>query len=205
MSDEIAVPPRQDNQQWLRWIQAQYGGPACIRRGKRLHDALAQLEQSLARFRQPGHDDDWLAMVRIRLGQLHALAGDWSKLEPLLDADSLRIVQQLYTDLQPQLRLPPAPDPRPDVLRTALQELQGAIAFFNRRWLRHLQSLDLSFYERLIADYNRYYLLEKECLLQSPRLARLGFQPLPSLTWQSLLGRFPLLPMPRLRNETSEH
>jgi hypothetical protein len=205
MSDEATIPPRQEGHEWIRWIQAQYGGPAFIRRGKRLLDALHELEQSLARLRQPGHDEDWLAMVRVRLGQLYALAGGWKNLEPLLDSANLHIIQQLYGDLQPQLRLPPSPDPRPAVLRSALRELQEAITYFNRRWLRHLQNLDLSPYQRLIADYNRYYVLEKECFLQSPRLARLGFKPLPPLSWQSLLERFPLLPVPQLREQKPHH
>ncbi|GBD35346.1 hypothetical protein HRbin36_00458 [bacterium HR36] len=198
MSDEAMIPPRQQGQEWVHLIQAQYGGPAFIRRGKRLADAFQQLYQSLARFRQPDHEDDWLAMVRLRLGRLKALAGDWSQLSPWLPPSSISLLKHLEQQLSPRLHLPPAPDPRPTVLFSALRELLESIRRFNRRWLRYLQNLDLTPIQRLIDEYNRYYLLEKECFLQSPRLARLGFQPIPPLTWTDLLDKFPLIPEPQL-------
>ncbi|HVS34068.1 MAG TPA: hypothetical protein VMS17_00705, partial [Gemmataceae bacterium] len=43
--------------------------------------------------------------------------------------------------------------------------------------------------------YNRYYLLEKECALRSPRLARQGYRPLAPLTVQELEALMPPLPM----------
>lgn len=200
MSDESVIPPRQEGREWVCLIQAQYGGPAFLRRAKRLADALTQLDQELARLRQPDSQDDWLAMVRLRLGLLKALAGDWAQLLPWLTPPSVQLLQQLDQQLAPRLRLPPTPDPRPAVLLAALHELISSIRHFNQRWLKHLQSIDLSRIQQFIDEYNRYYVLEKECFLQSPRLARLGFQPLPPLTWQDLLKKFPLLPEPELRH-----
>jgi hypothetical protein len=197
--EEVSIPSRQEGREWVGLIQAQYGGPAFIRRGKRLAEALEQLYQSLARLRQPGSEEDWLMTVRWRLGQLKALAGDWAPLGRWLEPAALALLQQLEEQLAPRLRLPPSPDPRPAVLFAALQDLLESIRFFNERWLRHLQSLDLSPIQQLIDDYNRYYLLEKECFLQSPRLARLGFRPHPPLTWRDLLQKFPLLPELQLR------
>lgn len=203
MTDEPAIPPRQEAQEWVRLIQAQYGGPAFVRRGKRLAEALAQLDAQLAQLRQPDSTDDWLAMVRIRLGQLKALAGTWAALLPWLEPDSIALLQELEHYLTPRLRLPPPADPRPRVLLQALRELIRSIRRFNHRWLRYLQNLDLTHIQRLIDEYNRYYVLEKECFLQSPRLARLQFQPMPNLTWRDLLGKFPLLPEPKLRNQAT--
>ncbi|MCS7016348.1 MAG: hypothetical protein NZM42_09580 [Gemmatales bacterium] len=198
MSEETIIPARQEGQEWLCLIQAQYGGPAFVRRGKRLADAVVNLHQSLARLRQPDSEDDWLAMVRLRLGQLRCLAGDWTQLNFCLQPGSLSILEHLEKQLAPRLRLPLPPDPRRHVLLTALHELIHSIRRFNTRWLRYLQNLDLSSILLLIEEYNRYYVLEKECFLQSPRLARLGFQPMPRITWQDLLREFPLLPEPEL-------
>jgi hypothetical protein len=47
--------------------------------------------------------------------------------------------------------------------------------------------------------YNRYYLLEKECALRSPRLARQGFVRLPAVTVDDLAAQLPPLPVPQLR------
>ena len=85
------------------------------------------------------------------------------------------------------------------VLRAALDELIESLEHFNRRWLEHVRGLDLGPLNALRADYNRYYLLEKECAVRSPFIARQGWQPLPPLTLQTLLAVLPPLHVPILR------
>jgi hypothetical protein len=53
----------------------------------------------------------------------------------------------------------------------------------------------------VIEHYNRYYVLEKECVMGSARLAARFFTPIPSLTVDRLLRDHPLLPVPRLRHD----
>ena len=45
--------------------------------------------------------------------------------------------------------------------------------------------------------YNRYYLIEKECAIRSPTLARRGFVRLEPLKHENLFEALPLLPLPR--------
>ena len=89
------------------------------------------------------------------------------------------------------------PATSPGALRQALRELHESITRFNRRWRAFLASLDLRPINALRDGYNRYYLLEKECALRSPRLARQGYRPLDPATLAELEALVPLLPMPR--------
>jgi hypothetical protein len=83
-------------------------------------------------------------------------------------------------------------------LRGSLRALFDSIARFNRRWGHFLENVDLSEVNAQVAAYNRYYLLEKECAMRSPRLAAKGFEPARELTREEIERRFPLLPMPQL-------
>lgn len=77
--------------------------------------------------------------------------------------------------------------------------MNACIDRFNRRWTHYLRRLDLAPLNRLREDYNRYYVLEKECALRSARLARIGFVPLQPVTrqeFQELLPRLPQLVAP---------
>ena len=52
----------------------------------------------------------------------------------------------------------------------------------------------------MIDHYNRYYVLEKECVMGSGRLAARFFTPIPLLTPAQLLQDHPLLPVPEPLN-----
>jgi hypothetical protein len=135
-----------------------------------------------------------LAMVRLRLATLHALAGDWQRLRPLLSTDDqLDELRQLHAMLAPRLQhhLDVASSPRK--LRLALTEMCDSLRHFNRRWGKFLNELDLSGINTLREGYNRYYVLEKECAVRSPRVARQGFQPLELLTAEHILNVLPTL------------
>jgi hypothetical protein len=80
-----------------------------------------------------------------------------------------------------------------------VRELAESLERFNRRWLEFLRGVDVGPVNELRDGYNRYYLLEKECALRSPRLARQGFTRLEPLTVAELTALLPPLPVPQLR------
>lgn len=145
--------------------------------------------------------DEWLGLTRIRVGLLRALSGEWNVLLPLLeDGDQIAVLRQLEGDLAPQLRHRVEPTTSRRTLRRSLVELCESIELFNRRWQNFLPAVDLSRVNTLRDGYNRYYLLEKECALRSPRLARQGFRRLEPFTLEELGKLLPPLPLPRLKD-----
>jgi hypothetical protein len=184
--DDVIIPSRDDPQ--YQYILAQYGGPAFMRRAQRAEAALADLLQRLERTRH-----EWLDMVRLRLGQLHALAGGWQRLSRLIDADTLTALRHWFDELQPSLRVPLETAHRDATVRGAWTDLQASMDRFNRRWAHLLAQTDLAEVNRRRDEYNRWYVLEKECFVRSPRIARQGFRPLQMLTTVDLERWFPLL------------
>ena len=186
--------PDHEEQQLARMLLGLYGGPAFIRRTRNIEDAERMLADHLQRKRT-----ELLTMVRLRVGQLRALAGDWQALEPLVASpcvlDSLR---ELHDALAPKLRAPIEPTRSRWVLRSALAELGGAITHFNRRWEKFMAQLDLGPINALRDGYNKHYVIEKECALGNSRVARMGFRRLDPLRWEDLLREYPLLPVPTL-------
>ena len=61
-------------------------------------------------------------------------------------------------------------------------DLIAAVDRFNRRWLEALDRVNLEPTNFVIEQYNRYYVLEKECVMGSARLAARHFTPLPPVT-----------------------
>jgi hypothetical protein len=168
--------------------------PAYIRRARGVEEALEHL---VARGRR--QRDEWLLMTRLRLGQLRALAGAWEALRPwLADDDQLAVLEEMWTQLTPRLRLPPEPTTSPRRLRTALVELLGSVERFNTRWRAYLDKVDPRPVNDLRENYNRYYVLEKSCALRSDVLARVHFTPLPMLDLAEVERLLPLLPVLRL-------
>lgn len=189
MSD-VHIPRRDEGREAFNEVLAHYGGPAYVRRARRVQDAYDRLLDQCRRQRE-----QWLTMVRVRLGTLRALAGAWEALAPYLEEET-RTLEELYADLAPRLRVPLEPTSSPRVLRAALRELGDSLERFNRRWVEFVRGLDLAPLNAQRADYNRYYLLEKECAVRSPHVARQGYAPLPALTADDLLALFPALPVP---------
>jgi hypothetical protein len=79
MNDETRIPSRADNPDLVRQILIGHGGPAFLRRSSQVASAYDLL---LTCCRQQRHE--WLNMVGMRLATLHALAGGWNTLRPLL-------------------------------------------------------------------------------------------------------------------------
>lgn len=135
-----------------------------------------------------------LEMVHLRLRQWPSVAtgpDDWAgafaepieRLWCLTDAD------------------PPIWSDRPATTRrrrAVALDLVSSLERFNRRWERFLAGLKLEAVNRLIDQYNRYYLLEKECTIGSARLAARFFESRERLSVEELQAEYPALPVPDL-------
>ena len=82
---------------------------------------------------------------------------------------------------------PPAPS-------AAFRELAESVKRFNQRWDRYLAALDIEPVNRVIAGYNANYLLEKECVIHSAKVAAHGFTPLTPLSRAVVEATLPMLP-----------
>jgi hypothetical protein len=192
--DDALILGRQDDRRFFNQVASYYGAPAYIRRANRVEAAFQEVLERCRRQRA-----EWLAMTRICLGTLRMLAGDWSALRPLLrDEQQIEVFRELERTLDPRPRLLMNATRSRCKLRRALRELVLGLEQFNGRWRQFLAEVDLTAVNRLRADYNRYYLLEKECAVRSVRLARQGFVPLALLTVADLEAALPLLPVPQL-------
>jgi hypothetical protein len=161
--------------------------PAFARRGQDLESALIRL-----RSRTQGHRNAMLDMVRLRLRQ-------WAGAASGPDADVRYFVESIAS-------LWPLTDSEPPRwasrsashwrLKSIARDLIASVERFNRRWIEHLDRVDLGPINRMVDDYNRYYLLEKECSLGSARLASRNFVPKVRVSLDEFRAEFPPLPVP---------
>src|SRR5262249_22227546 len=143
--------------------------------------------------------DEWLLMVRLHLGTLFALLGDPERLRPLVaDEAQVSLLKELHHNLDPVLRAPPEPAKSIRPLRRCLAELVPSIHRFNDRWRNYIEQIDVTAINEARIGYNRWYVLEKECAVRSPVIARQGFEPLAMCDAAELFTHLPLLPMPLL-------
>jgi hypothetical protein len=193
--DDTPILGLNEDRRMLQQLVAAGGVPAFAARAQRVQEAFDALVAVCRRERAA-----FLKVARSQLGTLQELAGTWSRLLPWLqDEAQLDIFPHLCAEMRPNVRTPSQPTSSKRTLRRALHELVASLDYVNLRWQKYLQELDLSRVNGLRDGYNRYYVLEKECLLGSPRLARQGFRPLPPLTRDDILALFPSLPVPALR------
>jgi hypothetical protein len=191
------MPGRDSNDRFFDQVVSHYDAPAYVRRGRLVQQTLHDLVNRCRKQR-----DEWLEMAKLRLGQLAALAGDLDRLRPLLaGTQQIDELHELLEDLQPKLRMPVEPTTSPRQLRRALLDLCESLERFNRKWLAYLDEVDLSLVNAVREGYNKYYLLEKECALRSPVLARIGFHQLEPLTLADLQKLLPPLRVPRVSPE----
>ncbi|MFL5242372.1 MAG: hypothetical protein ACJ8FY_09715 [Gemmataceae bacterium] len=177
-------------------LLAFYGAPAYIRRAQQVREALAQILARSEVQRQ-----EWLSMVRTRLALLRGYVGDWDRLTPwLTNEEQVRVLSDLEAQLQPRLAGPAPASSSPRLIRRALAELVDSLERFNRRWREHVEAIDMTSVNQRRDDYNRNYLLEKECAVRSAHAARQGFHPLPPLTIDDLRKLLPELPVPKAVN-----
>lgn len=163
--------------------------PAFARRGVELEYAVNRLHERCQRERGSRCE-----MIRVRLRQwASATTGpeSWHEvftapidgLWPLCDAEPAVWSEHL------------APLRR---RREIGRDLVTSVARFNARWERYLLELKVDYVNRAIDNYNRYYMLEKECVIGSARLAARHFVQRPSVTRESLLELYPPLAVPEL-------
>lgn len=174
----------------LNELMGLFDAPAFARRGQDVEYALRTLHARCRKTRE-----EFLEMVQVRLRQwagasvgpddwADVLRGSIEPLWPLSGADA------------PQWADAPASTRR---RRTIVRDLIASVERFNARWRRFVEELDPATLNAMIADYNEFYLLEKECVLGSARLARVGFRPLEPISVDSLLTEHPALPVPEPR------
>jgi len=177
------VPGRDEAE--LNELLGLFDMPAFARRGADLEYALRRLHARLARDRA-----GMLDMVRLRLRQWAAAAtgpGDW----PGVFRGPVDALYALAGASPPEWAARPATDRR---RRAAARDLAASVGRFNRRWADRLDTLPLDGLNRQVEHYNRYYVLEKECVLGSARLAARHFVPRPMVTREDLRADHPPLP-----------
>ena len=168
-----------------------FDSPAFVRRGHDLEYALARLRQRLARER-----DGMLDMVRLRLRQWCSVATGPGDHADVFDEPVVPLWALAHPSTEPAAF---ADRPGPTRRRKAVgRDLAASVTRFNRRWGQFLGRLTLDNLNQQVEHYNRYYVLEKECVLGSARLAARHFEPKPKLTFDLLLAEHPLLPAPGL-------
>lgn len=185
--------PAQDDDRLLKAVLGHYDVPAYVRRARRVQDSLEDLLATCRSKRE-----EWLGIVRVRLGILQALAGDWAALRPYLADDrQCAILTDLCRDLAPHLRVPVEATTSARLIRRALHELCESLERFNRRWRAFLAEVDLTAVNEARDSYNRYYVLEKECALRSAVAARQGFCRLEPITREQIVEMLPGSPVPQ--------
>jgi hypothetical protein len=166
--------------------------PAYVRRAREVEAAWSLLLERCEKERTA-----LLAMPRMRLGVLFASLPSDAMLESLWQfPEQAAYLRHLHAEWRPQLRVKLKPVRAAAELKRPVANLITSFTRFNRRWLKALGDLDLRNINTLREDYNRYYLLEKECALRSARIAGEGFRPLEPVTTEHLLARFPMLQVP---------
>jgi hypothetical protein len=188
MSDEVdGTPIVNSTQVEINQILGLFDAPAFARRALELEYAIHGLRQRLAREREA-----MLDMVRLRLRQWASVSSgpdDWVEVFSA-SIDSLWLSAGADDPCWGGRAVPPRRR------RAAARDLVSSVLRFNRRWNDFLERLSLETVNRRIDDYNRYYVLEKECVLGSSRLAAQHFQHRPSLTSEDLMAEFPTLEVP---------
>lgn len=163
--------------------------PAFVRRGQDVAFMLESLDERCRRGRLA-----LLDMVHMRLRQWAKLAigpEDWrdaflAPVDPLWAAAQAPAPTWARTAGSRRSR------------RAAARDLAAAVGRFNARWHAFLDRLDLRLVNDAVENYNKYYVIEKECVLGSSRLAAMHFDPIPKVSADSIRSTHPPLPVPTL-------
>jgi hypothetical protein len=163
--------------------------PAFARRGQELEYTLTRMHDHCRQRRE-----ELLEMVHLRLRQWSKAAtgpDDWA---PEFTAP-IGFLWAQSGAVEPAWAAHPAP---PRQRRAVARDLKGSIERFNERWGQFLGTLNLDPANKVIDQYNRYYVLEKECVMGSARLAARYFASIPRLSPGGLQQDHSLLPVPEL-------
>ncbi|MBY0588662.1 hypothetical protein K2X85_15930 [bacterium] len=162
--------------------------PAYIRRALRVEEAIRSLDAKVLAQRT-----DMLIPVR----HSHARWEEVCRRYPRWATWPTTSDQQIITELpnawanMPPIRVIPLLWPiRPKRL---FADLSLSIQQFNQRWHQWIHAINLARTNALIDDYNRHYLIEKECAFRSTRAAGRGFLPKAPIEREPFLLRYPFL------------
>jgi hypothetical protein len=163
--------------------------PAFARRGQDVESSLQRLHDRCRAMR-----GELLDMVRLRLRQwAGAVTGpeEWRRvfthsIEPLWSQSDAGEPRWASATASSRRQLAIARD------------LVAAVLRFNSRWHRILDQVNLTPVNEAIERYNRYYVIEKECVVGSARIAARHFVPLGRIDMETLLEAHPALTVPEL-------
>jgi hypothetical protein len=189
--NDVPIPGKDDEGQIFRQIVGHYDAPAYIRRARAVEESFRSLIEHVRRQRE-----ELLKFVRLHLATLKAQAGTWEALDGVATVETRERLERWFDELRPTLRVPVEQATSPRVLDRTLNELRQSVERFNRRWRQIVDEINWAVINQVREDYNRYYLLEKECALRSTRLARIGFQRLAPLGPTDVLVELPYLCLP---------
>jgi hypothetical protein len=189
MDESDGPNPLTSTETEIKELLGLFDTPAFVRRGQELEYALGRLH---ARCRH--QRDSLLEMVHLRLRQ-------WAGVATGPD-------DRAGTFAAPIAALWPLSGAAPPVWalqatlsrrrRAVARDLVASVTRFNDRWAAALDQLNLAPVNRMIDHYNRFYVLEKECVLGSARLAQRHFTPRVHVTCTALSEQYPPLPVPEL-------
>jgi hypothetical protein len=193
-ADETLPTLNSDIEADVKELMGLFDLPAFARRGQELEYALKRINDRCAAAR-----GQMLEMVHLRLRQWsRAVTGPagWegvfsASIDPLWPLSAAEPPEWASANASPRVR------------RAIAVDLVSAVLRFNRRWLQFIDRANLEPTNFLIEQYNRYYVLEKECVMGSARLAARHFTPVPRITADSLHAQHPTLPVPRLVDRSS--
>jgi hypothetical protein len=163
--------------------------PAFARRGQDMEYSLSRIHD-----RCRDHRHELLEMVRLRLKQWSRVVTGAEEWAPVFRGPIAALWQLCRAE-------PPTWAEQSASLRqreAVARDLVASVHRFNHRWREFLERLNLDPANQVIDQYNTYYVLEKECVMGSTRLASRHFKPVPRLSSETLLNDHPFLPVPEL-------
>lgn len=178
-----------DEQQVFQQIAGSFDEPAFLRRARDTENAWVFLLDRARKQRV-----EWSKIPRLRLGRLAMLAPDFQACELFITADSAGDLRSLQKKWNPQLKRALTPARKQSQIQAAIDQLTTAFERFNTGWSDYVTGLNYDHVNNMRRQYNRWYVIEKECALQSFRTATTGFKPLPMVTVEDVTARLPLLP-----------
>lgn len=204
-SDEQRIEPGGSRREFLE-VLSDYDVPAYVRRGVRTENAVRHFMASCQRRRETH-----LEFCRMRVAQLVQRIGrNW----PIVDeyayfaADqqsdvTTPLASEYLSDLdaawQYKLRVHVDRTDGASFIRRGLRDVARSFASFNRKWESVLNQLDFSDVNRVLEDYNNYYVCEKAAALQSEGIAAHGFERRRPLGIDDVRQSLPLLLVPSMR------
>jgi hypothetical protein len=175
----------------IKQLLGMFDAPAFARRGREVEWVVRKTLDLCQRRRS-----ELMDMVRCRLrmwANVTTGPGDW----PLAFAAPIDHLWTLTDAVPPRWKAVKQPSSR--VAAKTAAELRQSVERFNERWQKSVRELKAETVNHQIDRFNQFYVLEKECIVGSSRLASRLFVPQPRIEPEWLLEQLPLLPVPTLR------